>query len=279
MKTKTVSKFKASSLLFTVYVSLVLYLIAGSFILLYFLYSNFLSQTIISAELKSLCESGAAYYLANSKIAPNENWVDVPVFEGKSVRLKRSCWGFFEILEAKATKGSYSEQASFFIGASKKGINALYAADNNSYLRASGKTTIHGKIIVPGGHIERENFFGEISPIGLMKKSSNSLPIFNAEILNNLPKSRRCHKKTECNSVEFSRLRQKSLSVLFTDTVLVLQSDEAINLVDVELRGKIIISSRKKIEVYSSSLLTDVILNAPEINIRVGFKGCGQFIA
>ena len=272
-------KVPASSLLFTIYVSLVLYLVTGAFVLLYFLYSNFLNQTVITGELKTRCKSGIAYYMANSeKLTPGIPFrYTLP--DGNKVVLKKKLWGLFELLNIESRQGKYSVKGSFLVGASKHNINALYIADKNKHIKASGNTRITGLITVPGGHIQQSYFAGSISPVGKIRESRSSLPPLVLNIAPLLPTTKNNMVKTENKTIHYADFKEKEFIVPFSDTTLVLHSQLPINLTDISLKGKIVIRSEKKIDVYSSAQLTDVIVSAPEITVHSNFKGSVQLFS
>ncbi len=282
MKRKVKNRFlEASSLLFTIYVSLVLYLIAASFVLLYFLYSNYINQAVIQSDLKNLCRSAANLYLSNPVTTLNKKLLIENDWDFKNIQIDKNYWGFFEVIDIEAQQGKNICKGSYLVGALNAGTDALYIADNNRFVSVSGNTAIIGNIVVPGAHIQRKNFYGSIIPVDSLRKSSSTLPQINQGIINNLPINRNLLDKitTENNFVEYNNLRNQKISNPFTDSLIVIYSGSAIALTDIELFGKIIVFSEKKIDVYSSASLTDVIVFAPEIEIHMGFNGSGQFLS
>jgi hypothetical protein len=278
LKNKT---FKAGSLLFTIYVSLVLYLVAASFILLYFLYSKSINQHITQSKLKYLCSSAANLYLSDPNANINKQLLLDGYAESVDIQMKKNLWGFYEIVEIESSQGTSKCKGSFLVGGAKFGLNSLYIADNNSFVSVSGNTQIEGNIVVPGAHIQRKNFYGSISPFDSLRRSKTSLPKINQQIIKHLPLRANLQDNEfyQNNRIDYQELRARNISKPFTDSALIIYSKSSLSIADIELKGKIIIYSETKIDIYSSSQLSDVIVVAPEIHIHMGFEGSGQFIS
>lgn len=273
-------KLKSSSLLFTIYVSLIIYIVAASLVILFFFYSTSINQYIHSWELKNACLSVLEENLTEQPYSINQSKDIIPTDEIDAlINIKKDFWGFFKTFEITAKQGKNNISSYFLIGSTNKNLNALYLADNNSYVKASGKTVISGNIHVPGAHIQRSYFSGNINPVDSLRRSPKNLPKLNSTVINNLPIKRNQINVGKFKEVSFSDLRSQNISVKMKDTALYIYSDKTIDLSDNIISGKVILHSQSKIIVYASAQLNDVIVTAPEIVIKQGFKGNAQFIA
>lgn len=159
---------------------------------------------------------------------------------------------------------------------------ALYVEDRNRPLVVVGNTKIQGVAYLPKqgvrtGNISGHSYYGSRLIYG-MTQTSSELPKLLKETLDEIKTIHSKKEKIELNQfLDLSKSRTYQNS--FFSPLQVVYSLTDINLSGVSLTGHILIQSKTKIIVESSSKLKDVILIAPTIEIKDHLKGTFQAIA
>ena len=278
-------KLKAGSLQLVTFIVVVIALLLSSFIILIHIHKQFRIKTNHVIETVGLVDKGISYLLQSESIAADT--ISVPLYDEdyKSVKVHKSFWGVFEKAYSKA-KIKHTALSKMALVGSKRDQNnnpALVMKDNNKPLVLVGHTKIEGKAYLPkrgvkSGNISGTSYFGESYIYG-QTAVSKSFPAIDKLLLT--------HIETLCKGalINDKELEYVDLNVSkkhtnsFENPLQLISSATEILLLDVSLTGHICIQSQTKIIVESNAQLMDVILIAPEIEIRNNVKGTFQAFA
>ena len=273
-------KIKAGALQLTLFISVVIALLLGAFILYVQLQDRIEKQHSFVKEAINNAQKGIEYGLKN-KLTINDSMFLLED-DGRSIKLKSSHWGMFEKITSQAIIKNFQFNKVAFIGTQKDSDKnlALQLADFNKPLVLVGRTNIQGNVLLPkqgvkAGYIAGIPFYGSHLIDG---KTSviHQLPKFSSEKKKYL---KNIFSKPNTDS-DFINLNKKhAWKNSFLDKTKVIYSNSAIHLEGVDLKGNIIIQSATKITVFDSSNLTDILLVAPTIEIKDRVVGTFQAIA
>jgi hypothetical protein len=207
-----------------------------------------------------------------------------------SVRLQKYSWGVWQSAAASAFLNGRARHRSFLIGKKiRQGDTCtavLYLSDQNNVLSLAGNTRISGAVYAPLGGIRPaivsgKPFSGGKLTDGPVYKSSPQLPQPDARVTVHLAAlTDSVQIKTHIKPFLVPKLfPHDTLLRSFNEQALACLSPHRIILQHQSLRGRILVFSAKEIVVERQALLEDVILSAPVIRIRKGFRGTLQAIA
>ena len=285
---RQIKKLRSSSLVVTVVISLILSIFCSSLILL--AYYNRQSQKIadIETRINNNVKSAINLVLADSSIydRPHIDTIDLFNDEKDSVIIVRKLWGIFEVAEIKVFYGKFSKKKIFFYGnAMSDDLNGcLYLADHQRPLSLVGETKLIGDVYISRSgiktsYINQRSFSYNRLLEGKIKTSDEFLPPLQDATMNNLNTFfLQCNNKIIDQKID-ERTNNDSISIDFTDSALVISKNGRLRLENCNLSGQIIILSDNGIEVNESASLKNVILVAPSIIFKKGFKGTAQAIA
>ncbi|TDQ21838.1 hypothetical protein [Tenacibaculum caenipelagi] len=275
------TKIKAGALQYVLVVSVIIAVIMFAFMLLINLQRQistkhtFYKQAIYSVNY-------GFDYLSNSYVEYNKKlsreFSDNPKEETTVLRKK---WGLFDLGMVKSKVGKEFFQKTGLLGWKQKDRKALYLQDNNNPLVLVGKSIIIGDVSLPEqgvktGNIGGISFYGDNLVIGKKYISISKLPsIENVEILNEVMNQSYLNDSIQRFELENNLNMMQS----FNKQTLLNDSGFGIFLRNITLKGNIIIRSEKKIIVEASAKLNDVILIAPEIELKENVYGNFQVFA
>lgn len=191
-----------------------------------------------------------------------------------------SKWGVYDLVRviSKVKNEEFSKTA--LMGSTNKERKSVYLVENNAPLVIVGKTRIIGNAYLPMRGVKRGNisgvsYYGDELVYGAIRTSSSNLPENSFikrlySINNNINES-----DSDALDIEI----KEGIVNSFNSKTLVYRDYLPILLEDVSLKGNIIIQSFSKIVVTGDSTLEDVILIAPEIEVKSGTKGSFQAFA
>ena len=199
-------------------------------------------------------------------------------------------WGVFE---KRKVLSSFNNQESGGIGGSKQfsrivlvgsasseDAHALYVKDNNRPIVLAGKARVRGDVYLPEagirmGSVGGYSYNNEQLIFGKQKRSKTELPKLEKAVLESVWFSN----NLKVLKAESGILKPKmTLERSFNDETIVLEGSVAI-LTAANLTGNIVVRASDKIIVEPSSILKDIILMAPIIEIKDGVQGYFQAIA
>jgi len=199
--------------------------------------------------------------------------------------LHRSYWGMFGKVYAKAaTNGKAFEKMAFVSGwQTNDNRTALYLKETNRPLIVVGNTKIEGKAFLPSrgiraGTISGNSYHGSQLVYGTTFKSNETLPKLPLRLTDYLTSLQKL--PLPVDDTAYVQLAQgKTYTNSFAMPLKTVFSQGELDLANVTLVGHILVRSNTKITVAASSILTDVLLMAPKIEIESNTKGTFQAIA
>ncbi|MFV0571688.1 MAG: hypothetical protein ACK5M1_04545 [Xanthomarina gelatinilytica] len=277
-------KLKAGALQLTLFIAVVIALLLSAFILLVHTHKKFQVQTDFVIETARNTDKGFDYAFQNR--VPLNDTLQIQLTEepNRAVKIHRDYWGVFEkILSISQTKNKRFTKTAL-VGAKQSGDNrtALYVQDNNKPLVLVGNTKIEGIAYIPkqgvkSGTISGQSYYGSQLIYG-QTKTSSTLPKVASEIISQIKSiENQISKTSQSQFMEFKD--GKSYKNSFKKPVKVIFSNSNINLNSIQLTGHILVQSKTRIVVEATSVLKDVVLIAPEIEIKNNVKGYFQAIA
>lgn len=220
--------------------------------------------------------------IALLRAAPDEqlsSQIELYPNDPQPFRISKKDWGMYSLGTVISTTTSRQDSLirTCYLGhpAPNSLLPALYLCDQKEALVLAGKTTIQGSAFLPKSKartalIEGQPFQGRPLQPQQQQRSSGRLPDFNTAKVKRLQQY--FHWSTPSEELPL-RLWQS-----FTDTTAIFFHN-TLYLSSQELQGNIILIARDSIIVGSDSQLGDVLLFAPKIVFRSGFKGQVQAFA
>ncbi|WP_142785728.1 hypothetical protein [Changchengzhania lutea] len=277
-------KVKAGALQMTTFVVVVIALLLAAFIILIHTHKTFKVQTDFVIETIKNTDRGLRYSLNNNMLLNDTISISLDDEDYKTLKAHRDYWGLFEKVTVVSTLRNKVFKKVALIGAEQPKIDrtALYLEDNNRPLVLVGNTIIDGVTYLPKkgvrtGNISGHSYYGEQLIYG-RQKTSSKLPKLNPELLKQIKAFTEIY--TTIDSDQFIDLNTiRTFQNSFYKPLQIIYSLEQINLSEIKLTGHILVQSKTKITVDSSSNLKDVILIAPEIDIKNNVIGTFQALA
>jgi hypothetical protein len=277
-------KIKAGALQFTMFIVVVIALLLAAFIILIDTHKRFNIQTDFVLETIENANRGIDYALQNE--TPLNDSINIYLDDDvyKTVTVYREYWGVFEkvISIAKIKTNTFKKVGLFGAIQPKTNRIALCLEDQNKPLVIVGNTKIQGFAYLPKqgirtGNISGYSYYGNQLVYGATKTSGKFPELLKETII----QVKTIQNQIEAiNPLQFIDLnKSQSYQNSFFNPLQVVYNDEDINLSAVSLSGHILVQSKTKIIVDASSKLTDVVLVAPEIEIKSNSKGTFQCIA
>lgn len=279
------ANIQAGALQFVVFISVVIAILLAAFVVLTHTHTFFKKQSDAVVETVKKADAGIQYALVKD-IALNDS-TGLPFFkENKaSVRVYRDYWGVFEKITAVSGIGNKKFTKIALTGRqfAQEDRPALYLQDQHKPLILVGDTRIEGTVYVPEkavrpGNISGHAYQGSVLVSGAIKKSGVELPLLPQELLTHL---RLVSRQEIPADAEVRSLPSADglMSRSFTQSAPYIYSPGTLDLNGLKISGNITVYAGKKIIVTASSQLHDVVLAAPEIEIRDGVQGRFQAIA
>ena len=273
-------KIKAGALQSTLFISVVIAILLSAFILLIQLHKRFDIQTKFIQETVGNANDGVNYVLFNNVTLRDSVSINLNDEDYKSLKVYKDYWGIFEkVRSVSKIKTNRIEKVAFIGGIQpKENRLALYLEDKNKPLVLVGHTKISGIAYLPQqgvkpGNIAGHSYYGTDLIYG-QKRTSNRLPKLVSEFYTPLTSPSIESKK---DFIDISRDRNVSNS--FLKPVKTIFSNNEIYLSQIKLTGHIQVISKTKIIVDATSQLKDVVLIAPEIEIKNQVNGVFQSLA
>lgn len=276
----------ASTLLYVIFVALLISLLLSSLILIEYLnfsklnhYKKYISAIEKLELYKTLFQSSNF----NSSI---EEYSRLPLGENINVddiQIKYLDWGLYKVGVCKHAdlENRINLSKQYLIGNLIDSKCALYIANNSKAVVISGTTKIIGNIFIPLGYyktgVVNSSEANTATPVEGLVKQSEELPKIDKELYVYIDKL--------CNGMQF---KNDSISILnkagnlthsFCNRTMYVKSSSAITLDNIIMTGNIKLFSSKSITISRNCSLSDVMIIAPYIKVEEGFKGSCQLIA
>jgi len=281
-------RLPAGALLLVITVSLIIAAILLSLILLATNRRMLVQRDAQLEQLRQNLASGLAYVQAHPA-QPAFQSLTVDLFgDGEQVvQVTRKPWGFFDVAVIAGSKGTFQDTTLALLGSTFNVVNqsALYLTDENVPLAVNDDAQVRGVAWLPkAGEIRPaslpltgEHRKGE-AVVGKVHSSGARLPLTADSALTRL----KSYGQLELTELLPTQSRPVTtlpdLAYSFAGLPAVWYHAKAYT-IQRALTGQVVVISSSRLTVEATSQLTDVLLLAPTIIIKPGFRGRVQLIA
>ena len=278
---------KAAALHIVIIIALVIAIISASLLSVAFYYRLGQQQKARMDRLKSNLKSGTAILLsANYEAADTVAVRDLFEDGTDSVLLFQQQWGAYTMNTVRAFQQRDTLQQSFLSGGSFTNTAAIYLADEDRPLSVSGSTQITGDGELPKSglkqsYIDGKPYAGKELIKGKITSSSRTLPDLQETVLKTLLEYFPDTAK-ESNPIpgEQEWKPRDSVANSFYQRQQVYRLKPSHQLLSsITIKGHIVLISDTTLTIASDARLEDVLIYAPAIIIKDGFKGSCQLFA
>lgn len=280
---------KAGSLFYAIAITLVISLVACSYVLASYLNRSFLRSHEERDRIIRNVDSGFNLLLTSSNSVKTGEIKRLDLFgTGRDfVTLQRKTWGAFEIISASASKDEFNHQKVATIGSRlfEERLTSLYLADNGKPLSIAGNTKLSGICYLPKdgvkrAYIEGKGYEGNDLVAGVVRKSTKHLPPINMEMIkNNLAYLNGDADQGDSILSIDDVVVTDTIHQSFTERTVLLYSENAMIIQSQSYIGNVILVSSHAITLAAEAQIEDVLIYAPEIIIESGFAGTLQAFA
>jgi len=179
---------KAGSLLYAIYVCLIISILSGGLIYIFTLNKSLANRQSVKEQLIDRCDSCYNYFLSNAEMLENSvEGKTIDLFEdGLKCKFKKERWGMYSKIIGQAFFKKDTIEKKFIIGQrGSKTPLALYLSDFGEELKISGSTLIKGNVRLPKKRYKVVNIIGNRQKnnpklIGAVGTSNQNLPTITA---------------------------------------------------------------------------------------------------
>jgi hypothetical protein len=273
---------KASSLYLVIMIALVISLICSALIMSAYFYSGQYQQKFRYDRLEHNLNSGISLLLSAAPVPDSRN-VDLFGDGEDSVSFKKISWGVFDIGACRAFKQHDTLYRIFSIARAIDSAKwaALYVIDEDRPVSVSGKTGIHGNAYLPKAgirpaYVDNKAYQGNDKIVsGHIYNSEKKLPVLNEDRLQVLEKQ---FSPTEARNTELPDNDSLDRS-FFEETTSIHLGKKTIPLTGISLKGNIILYADTTLIIDSTVHLSGVLIFAPGVIFKNGFRGDCQVFA
>lgn len=270
--------FKANSLTNAIYLSLIISIFCGCLVLISYYINSLIDKMELGSELIKRNESAFLYFLNNHDELLDGKTVEKDLFgDGIISQSEVKKWGFYQVLICKTIFKKDTITKSALIGQKEIADErlALYLTNYDRTLRVSGKSKLIGKLLLPNSKIE---YFT------INNKIKNNVIVSGEK----LESEKRLPQLNDMGEVNIEGLKKINPNLLKEGDVFVNSFDKETLLLDlnglselpkVSLKGNIILTSNSPVTLTNGMELNDVLVLAPKVLIKEGFKGNLQIVA
>ncbi len=255
--------FKAHALYFSLIISLLLAVMCSGLILFHQFQKKTQTRFYLKEKLIHQVESG----LALATINDND-------YQSDTLSYKTNRWGIYKVASASSFNSLDTINKNVLLGSIYKNNFALYLMDQKQELTLCGKTKLKGKCFIPKagvvrGYIAGRNYSGTQLVYGSITNSTSQLPFFSSDEIKSIYENLSYFR-------EGTGLDSNELINSFSSPTIIVQSPSTVN---GRFKGNIILTSFNPIIISRQAKLEDIIIIAPIIIIKNGFKGNIQCFA
>jgi len=262
---------KAGSLLYAIYVCLLVGLLCGALLYIATMYNQLNIYYTLHDDLYIQNQSYSNYSLINGEGAEFTD-EDGGIHSYSKIRP----YGALSLLEVTSVLNTDSIVSLHLLGTADKDRTCIYVPRSGSGLAYSGTVTLSGEKKLPEEYIRPlyiDNKPNKLDAEGKVLLSGPELP----ELSDKIKKGRNAGAIKEVAIEQLSKNNSCYYNSFLNNTLRVNLKDPLLS--GIEIRGNIILESADSIVVSHSAQLQDVILVAPKIIFKDGFKGAVQAFA
>ena len=259
---------KAHSLLYSVYVCLIVAIICGA--LLYFatLYNQLNLFYNTNENLYIQNQSSVNYALGND--FSDEELVQTDTNDVQT-HIKTKSYGLLQLLIVKSYAHADTISSAHFVGQNDPDKTCIYLSNISKPISYSGKVKLIGDKTIPSRTINQSyvnNSLNSLTSTGTIVLSEGLLPEINSNFKKIAEASftslQNLHSVVRNNdSIYFNSFLNKTIEIELRSPILD----------NIVIKGNFILYNKDSIQVRKSAILEDVILKAPKITFLEGFKG------
>lgn len=264
---------KAHSLLYAIYICLIVSIICGA--LLYF--ANLYGQLNLYYNLQEelyINNQSVVNFALGSKTVPNEVLLDENTGIEGSYETKQ--YGLLTLVLAKSAIRTDTVVSAHFVGCFTTDKTAIHLSNFSRSLSYSGTVKIIGDNQLPSTSMEPAYFSSK--PNKLIVEGKNTVSEIRLPDIN--PKFRKIFDGINAEKITLSEVDKPKDSLyynsFFNETKEINVNPILSNMI---FKGNFILRSKDSIRVRKSTVLEDIILIAPKITFEEGFKGTVQAFA
>lgn len=272
-------KVKGGILLYALVISLISAIISLSILSYFFMSSSITRASILNRKIQNTLEASTLIGLKMDGIVLKQ--IKVFSSEATMATIDKNYWGVYTLLISTVQFDNKNYRKSVLCGrkVDRDNIPAIYLQDYGNSITIMNNCKLEGPVYFPkSGYKVFSSFSNKKSNLDELDlhESSTSLPSCDPNVLSYLNEL-----------INFNKVNQyikfngglDSVIFSFNDSTRIFDSQEEIKLENCFVEGNIIIRSAKKVEIFESAKLKNIIIVAPEIVVNSGFKGAIQCIS
>ncbi|UZO80691.1 hypothetical protein NBT05_17330 [Aquimarina sp. ERC-38] len=269
---------KAGSLLYAIFICLMISILAGGLIYFFTLNKTMATRQEIKNELVDQCESCFQYIYSNTKGLKENMTQEVDLFnDGIKCSFQYKKWGMYQIMSGKTFFKKDTIRKSFMVGQKNKDrALALYLCDFGEELKVSGTTEIFGEMYLPKKRFKTVNILGNLyknnSKVeGAIKVASQKLPrIVIEDLVNQKQLIKITLEEVIKNNINYNS---------FSKNTLIVYKNKSESLENVALKGNFILKSLDTLYIPKTCKFEDILVQGPKVVVEEGFTGSIQIEA
>lgn len=273
-------KLKGGALYIALIISIVIGITLSMFILIGF-YNQ--KQVLSQISLDQLHHNlASAFNIAQSEYFPeyeNNRWVQIGT-NADSIRIKKLQWGAYTIISTETKNLHQYKSKCGLYGVLASSDTAIVVTDQNYRIGLTGKILLNGNCYFPKAGIKpvfiEGQSFNTVSPIySLLRPAPNALPQIKNNFINGVKNS---IAKFNINTDSLVSTLPEKINNNFSRKTIVFQSG-SIHLNMCQLTGNIKIVGSNEVVIENTAALSNILIIAPNVTVKKGFKGALQIIA
>ncbi|WP_146198827.1 hypothetical protein [Pararcticibacter amylolyticus] len=263
-------------------IALVIAIFSSSLIATAYYYRLEYQKNIRLGKLETNLHSGISMVLSASYPA-NQNGLEqrVDLFgeQNDSLLLRKEKWGIFEVGTVRSFVLADTLKKAFFVAEEcTKDQTALYLSDEDRPLSVSGSTQITGDAELPKAgikeaYVDGKPYAGKKLVDGKITDSSRELPKLNQSVLDDL------EKYFADSLAEQEEIRDTLINSFFSEARIIRIPKSQPLISNRFIKGKIVLLCDTVLTIGENTELRDVMVFAPAIVVKEGFKGSCQLYA
>lgn len=264
---------KAHSLLYAIYICLLVSIICGGMLYFFNLYSILNLHYNLQEELY-LQNRSTINFALGSKLH-SEEITDLG-HNGIESRFFVKPYGLLNVLTATTFFKTDTVTSTHFVGEFTKNKTALYISNLTQKISYHGDIKVGGDVFLPSDYLSNAYLTNEKSSLEINGKkgiSSIRLPEMNSkfsQIFDEL-------KKVNATVSEEHRIKDSLIFNSFSKPTVQINVPNTLG--KVIIKGNVILKNKDSITISKNAILEDVIVISPKIHIEEGFIGTVQFFA
>lgn len=276
---------KAGALLYAIFITFVLSVLSGVFLLSIYYYQQQLSQLIKLTELNDDVKSALNIYLSSEDTFDTKEASKINLFDNGDhlVSVTTRKWGLYDIAFFNSEWKNLKVNEKVIIGqnVSEEERISLYYSNTSDKLTLCGNTFIKGNVKIPDqiverGYIESKGYNNEELIYGQIGKAEYELPKLNSyisDLFDSFKTGEFDFDNQAYNFIDFIQESDKQIENSFDQETLVLYSDNPLYLDEISLIGNIIIIANGNVKITNTANLQDIILLGENIEFESEFIG------